>query len=97
MQGLASFDLAAIDLADEVRESLRDGVEVLLNGGAKDFVGGFVVAAKGVEAVLSRPLSSAMVAVISVRRLVKSVAAASRVRRASSAASVRIWASSLRR
>jgi len=52
MQRLASLDLIAVDLGDEVGEALRDRVEVLLNCGAEDLVRGFIVTAKGVEAVL---------------------------------------------
>ncbi len=50
VQGFAGFDEAAIDFADEVRQTLGDGVEILLNCGAESFVGGFVVGAEGVEA-----------------------------------------------
>ncbi len=54
VQSLASLDLIAVDLADEVREALRDGVEVLLDGSAEGLVGGLVIAAKGVETVLQK-------------------------------------------
>ena len=52
MQGLASFELVAVHLRNEVGEALRDGVEVLLDGGAEGLVGGFVVGAKAIEAGL---------------------------------------------
>ena len=50
VEGFAGFELVAVDLGDEVGEALRDGVEVLLDGGAEDLVGGLVVGAEAVEA-----------------------------------------------
>src|SRR5271155_3082211 len=43
-----------VHVADEVRQSLRNCVQVLLNCGAENFVGRLIVAAKGVEAVLQK-------------------------------------------
>jgi hypothetical protein len=49
VEGFAGFELVAVDLGDEIGEALRDGVEVLLDGGAEDLVGGLVVGAEAVE------------------------------------------------
>ena len=50
VEGFAGFELVAVDLGDEIGETLRDGVEVLLDGGAEDLVGSFVIGAEAVEA-----------------------------------------------
>ncbi len=52
MQGFASLDLIAVNLADEVREALSDRVEILLDGSTEGLVGGLVIASKRVESVL---------------------------------------------
>ena len=36
VEGFAGLELVAVDLGDEVGEALRDGVEVLLDGGAEE-------------------------------------------------------------